>query len=404
MSGRAPAKKQLIITQSGGGAVETAREKMRFTTSSRTLAERIVMVDKMVAGGKTPMPILNDIVFDIKGNTLSMTAADIENRLTTTVELTEADGEGCFAIGAKDIMEGVKNLPDQPLTFETTDGSTVRVVYQGGYFILPTEDATEFPQLPDLNGETTTTFHIAEGRMQTCIARSLFATAQDELRPVMNGIYFDLTEETLNIVASDGHQLVRNRLLDIRAEEGKTAAFILPKKPAALLKGILSAGKDDLLSVSFDGRQARVTGENFDMVCRLIEGRYPNYNSVIPQNNPNIMIVDRQALTAALKRVKPFANESSNIVRFHVEKDTLQLDAEDYDFSKTASERLACQYDGQVMSIGFKGVSLIELLNNIRSEEIRLELADPSRAALLLPAEQEDGEDMLMLRMPVLIS
>ena len=376
---------------------------MKFTTTSKTLAERIVMVNKVVSS-KNTLPILNDIVFDIKGDTLRLTAADIENRLTTDIVLTETDGEGCFAVDAKNIMEGVKNLEDQPLTFEADDNGTVKVTYQGGYFILPTEGTDEFPQLHEPDQSKTTTFRIAERRMQTCIARTLFATAQDELRPVMNGIFFDLTEESLNIVASDGHQLVRNRLLDIRAEEGRTDGFILPKKPAALLKNILSTTRDEDVAVCFDGRLARITGNSFCLTCRLIEGRYPNYNSVIPKNNPNILTVDRTALAAALRRVTPFANDTSNIVRTHVEKDTIQLDAEDYDFSKTASEKIRCQYDGQEMSIGFKGVSLIEILGNIRSTEIVMELADPSRAALLLPAEQDENEEMLMLRMPVLIS
>ena len=231
--------------------------------------------------------------------------------------------------------------------------------------------------------------------------RSIFATAQDELRPVMNGIYFDLTADCLAVVASDGHKLVRNKVFTIKSDQ--PAAFILPKKPANLLKNMLGKDGGDVI-IRFDDRNAEVNFGDGTIQCRLIEGRYPNYNSVIPQNNPNELRVDRLGLLAALRRVQPFANESSNLIRFHVEGNILQLDAEDYDFSKTATERMSCEYNGKAMSLGFKGSSFIEILSNFDCPEIIIQLADPSRAGLVLPSEQPENQDVLMLMMPMLIN
>lgn len=217
----------------------------------------------------------------------------------------------------------------------------------------------------------------------------------------MNGIYFDLTTDHLAVVASDGHKLVRNQIYTIKSNE--PAAFILPKKPATLLKNLLGKDGDDV-TIRFDERNAEINFGDGVLQCRLIEGRYPNYNSVIPQNNPNVVRLDRLALLAALRRVQPFANDSSNLVRFHVEGSTFQLDAEDYDFSKTATERMTCDYNGTPMSIGFKGNAFIEILSNIECPEVTIQLADSSRAGLVLPSEQPEDQEVLMLMMPMLIN
>jgi DNA polymerase-3 subunit beta len=246
-----------------------------------------------------------------------------------------------------------------------------------------------------------TTIAIPNLTLAENINRSIFATAQDELRPVMNGIYFDLTPECLSVVASDGHKLVRNQIFSVKDDQ--PAAFILPKKPASLLKNVLSKNGGDVV-IRFDDRNAEVNYEDGQLICRLIEGRYPNYNSVIPQSNPNQITVDRMSLLSALRRVQPFSNDSSNLIRFHVENGTLQLDAEDYDFSKTATECMSCEYNGMPMSIGFKGASFVEILNNFECEQVIIQLADPSRAGLVLPSEQPENQDVLMLMMPMLIN
>ena len=284
----------------------------------------------------------------------------------------------------------------------TIDQTTniAKITYQNGLFSLPIENADEFPQPQGLNFAANEIV-INNALLAENINRSIFATAQDELRPVMNGIYFDLTPEYLAVVASDGHKLVRNKIMTIHSDQ--PAAFILPKKPASLLKNLLGKDGDDV-TIRFDERNAQITYSDGEIICRLIEGRYPNYNSVIPQSNPNTLTVDRLGLLAALRRVQPFANDSSNLIRFHVEGGTLQLDAEDYDFSKTATERISCEYNGQPMSIGFKGASFIEILSNFDCQEVVIQLADPSRAGLVLPSEQPENQDVLMLMMPMLIN
>ncbi len=373
---------------------------MRFTVSSTALSSKLVALSRVI-NSKNALPILGDFVFDVSEQTLRLTASDSENTMQTTVELTDSDGDGRFAIGNHDLLEAVKGFSEQPITFDVDLQSNIaKITYQNGLFSLPTENADEYPTAQTI-GDTATTIVISNQMLAENINRSIFATAQDELRPVMNGIFFDLTPDCLAIVASDGHKLVRNKIYSIKSDQ--PASFILPKKPATLLKNLLGKDGGDV-TIRFDERNAEINYGDGIILCRLIEGRYPNYNSVIPQNNPNELRVDRSGLLAALRRVQPFANDSSNLIRFHVDGSTLQLDAEDYDFSKTATERMSCDYNGQTMSIGFKGSSFIEVLSNFDCPEIVIQLADPSRAGLVLPSEQPENQDVLMLMMPMLLN
>ena len=373
---------------------------MRFTVSSTALSSRLAALSRVI-NSKNSLPILGDFLFEISGNNLCLTASDSENVMKTSMEITEPDGDGRFCVGNHDLLEAVKGFSEQPITFDVNYTENIaKISYQNGMFSLPIENADEYPQAQSIN-EGANVINISSELLSANINRSIFATAQDELRPVMNGIYFDLTPECLAIVASDGHKLVRNKVLSIHNEQ--PASFILPKKPASLLKNLLGKDGGDI-TIRFDERNAQINYGDGEIICRLIEGRYPNYNSVIPQNNPNQLTVDRLALLAALRRVQPFANDSSNLIRFHVEGGTLQLDAEDYDFSKTATERLSCNYSGQPMSIGFKGSSFIEILGNFDCQDVIIQLADPSRAGLVLPSEQPENQDVLMLMMPMLIN
>jgi len=373
---------------------------MRFTVSSTALSSKLNALSRVI-NSKNSLPILADFVFDIQNGILHLTASDSENVMKTQIELTESDGDGRFAVGNHDLLEAVKGFSEQPITFDVDQQANIaKISYQNGLFSMPVENADEFPTTQGVS-DNATVITISNALLAENINRSLFATAQDELRPVMNGIYFDLTPDCLAIVASDGHKLVRNKVMTIRNEQ--PAAFILPKKPATLLKNLLGKDGGDVI-IRFDERNAQISYGDGELTCRLIEGRYPNYNSVIPQNNPNQLTVDRLALLAALRRVQPFANDSSNLIRFHVEGGTLQLDAEDYDFSKTATERMSCEYNGQPMSIGFKGSSFIEILGNFDCQEVIIQLADPSRAGLVLPSEQPENQDVLMLMMPMLIN
>ena len=373
---------------------------MRFTVSSTALSSRLAALSRVI-NSKNSLPILGDFLFEISGNNLCLTASDSENVMKTSMEITEPDGDGRFCVGNHDLLEAVKGFSEQPITFDVNYTENIaKISYQNGMFSLPIENADEYPQAQSIN-EGANVINISSELLYANINRSIFATAQDELRPVMNGIYFDLTPECLAVVASDGHKLVRNKIFSIKSDQ--PAAFILPKKPAALLKNILQKDGGDVI-IKFDDRNAEINYGEGVIQCRLIEGRYPNYNSVIPQSNPNQLIIDRLGLLSALRRVQPFANDSSNLIRFHVEGGTLQLDAEDYDFSKTATERIACDYNGHAMNIGFKGSSFIEILSNFECQEVIIQLADPSRAGLVLPSEQPENQDVLMLMMPMLIN
>ena len=373
---------------------------MRFTLSSTALSSKLTALSRVI-NSKNALPILGDFVFEIKDNVLYLMASDSENMMKTHMDLIDSDGACRFAIGNHDLLEAVKGFSEQPITFDVNqEQNIVKISYQNGMFSLPIENADEFPMAQPVN-DYAKVITIPNLTLAENINRSIFATAQDELRPVMNGIYFDLTPDCLAVVASDGHKLVRSKVFTIKSDQ--PAAFILPKKPATLLKNLLGKDGGDV-TIRFDDRNAEINYGDGTIQCRLIEGRYPNYNSVIPQANPNELRVDRLGLLAALRRVQPFANDSSNLIRFHVEGTTLQLDAEDYDFSKTATERMVCEYNGQPMSIGFKGSSFIEVLSNFDCPEVIIKLADPSRAGLVLPSEQPDNQDVLMLMMPMLIN
>ena len=373
---------------------------MRFTLSSTALSAKLTALSRVI-NSKNALPILGDFLFEIDNNILYLTASDSENVMKTRVELTESDDNFRFAIGNHDMLEAIKGISEQPVTFDVSlDQNLVKISYQNGLFSLPIDNADEYPVAQPV-GDFAKTITLSNAILAENINRSIFATAQDELRPVMNGIYFDLTADHLAVVASDGHKLVRNKVFSIKSDE--PSAFILPKKPANLLKNLLGKDGGDV-TIRFDERNAEVNYGDGVLQCRLIEGRYPNYNSVIPQNNPNEVRVDRLGLLSALRRVQPFANDSSNLVRFHVEGSTFQLDAEDYDFSKTATERMTCEYNGTPMSIGFKGNAFIEILGNIECSDVIIQLADSSRAGLVLPSEQPENQEVVMLMMPMLIN
>jgi DNA polymerase-3 subunit beta len=373
---------------------------MRFTLSSAALCSRLQTLAKVI-NSKNSLPILDSFLFEVRNGVLTITASDSENMMQSALELTESDGEGCFAVPNRTVLDAVKELPEQPLTFEVdTQNLTIRILYQNGLYNFTAQNADEYPRMQQLP-ENAATISIQATVLADNINRSLFATAQDELRPVMNGIYFDLTPDSLAIVASDGHKLVRNKNFSIKSET--PAAFILPKKPDTLLKNVLSKDTGDVI-VKFDERNAEITFTDGCLTCRLIEGRYPNYNSVIPQNNPNQLTIDRRALIGAIRRVLPFASESSQLIRFHLEAGKLELSSEDIDFATSAREELPCEYNGQTMNIGFKGSSISEILNNMESDDINIELADPSRAGIIVPAEQPEDEDILMLIMPMLLN
>ena len=374
---------------------------MRFTVSSSALSSKLNMLSKVISG-KNSLAILDCFLFQVANGEMSITASDNDNVIKSTIPLTDNEGEGEFCVPNRVILDALKELPEQPLHFDVdTEGDTyaIKIVYQNGLYNFTGQNAEEYPRTQAMN-DACTTISLPTEVLIDNISRSLFATANDELRPVMNGIYFDLTPESLNIVASDGHKLVRNKNFTIKSDT--PAAFDLPKKPATLLKNILSREEGDV-TIKFDEKSAEILFTDGSLRCILYEGKYPSYNSVIP-NNPNEVTVDRRALISALRRVMPFASESSQLVRLKIDNNHMEVSSEDVDFATSAKEQLVCESNNTNMSIGFKGSSLQEILNNLSSEQVIIQLADPSRAGIIVPAEQPENEDVLMLLMPMLLN
>lgn len=373
---------------------------MRFIVSSTALSGHLQAVSRVI-NSKNALPILDCFLFDLQEGTLSVTASDSETTMVTSLEVNESDADGRFAVTAKTLLDALKEIPEQPLAFDINIGTLeINVQYQNGKYSLMGQSADEFPQLTQL-GDNAVRVEIDAEVLLNGINRSVFATADDELRPVMNGIYFDITTDDITMVASDGHKLVRCKTFAAHGNE--RAAFILPKKPANLMKNLL-AREQGTVTIEFDERNAVFTLENYRMVCRLIEGRYPNYNSVIPQNNPYKVTVDRQSLIGALRRVSIFSSQASSLIKLRLSNNQITISAQDIDFSTSAEETQTCQYDGNDMSIGFKSTFLLDILNNISAEEVVIELADPSRAGVIIPVEQEEKEDLLMLLMPMMLN
>lgn len=372
---------------------------MKFNVSSTSLCNKLQAISR-VQNSKNSLPILECVLFDLSDNVLSMTASDSETIITTTIEVSDSEGSGRFAISSKTLISSIKEISEQPITFViNSDTQQVEVYYQNGKYNLVGSNADEYP-LPTDNDNAGESLTISADTLLRGISRSLFATADDELRPQMNGVFFDITPEYTTLVASDGHKLVRNRMLDVHGNNA--ASFILPKKPALLIKTILPKEESEV-QINFTDRNAKVQFSNYTISCRLIEGRFPNYNSVIPTDNPFRVRVDRMSFISTLRRVSVFANAASALIKLHIENNKLTVSAQDIEYSTSAEESVMCEYDGNPMSIGFNGPYLLEVLNNITGQEIILELADPSRAGVLLPAEQEIDEDLIMLLMPMML-
>lgn len=373
---------------------------MKFTVSSSNLLSHIQTVSRVIAS-KNTLPILDDILFNVDGTRLELTASDLETTLVTELQLESGEGTGKVAIPAKLPIDMLREFSEQPLTFDINDDTFgVTISSEAGTYSLVGVNGNEYPALPTFN-ENVNALTIPVETLETSIATTIFATTEDNLRPVMTGINFDITEENVTMVATDAHKLVRYRALNVRGE--KPASFILPKKAATALLNVLAKESGDAV-VQFDEKSAVFNLVNYKMFCRQIEGRFPNYNSVIPANNPNKLIVDRQALMGVVRRVSIFANEASNLIKLQISPNEMVISAQDIDFQQSGQERLSCQYQGDPMSIGFQSSYLLEILKNIDSEQVVFELADPSRAGIILPFEGKEGEDLLMLLMPMLLN
>lgn len=374
---------------------------MKFVVSSTELLSHLQAISRVISN-KSTLPILDNFLFDLKDNKLVLTASDLEVTMVTSLELDNSDGEGIIALPSRILLETLKKFPEQPLNFDINmDSFGVNIITEKGKFSIVGQDGADFPELPNLDADKSSSLQVGVDLLEVGINKTLFATADDELRPVMNGILVELSPENMTFVASDSHKLVRYRRLDATTEF--TASFILPKKPAGLLKNVLPKETGDV-SIEFDDKNAFFTLPNYKLVCRLVEGNYPSYNAVIPQDNPYKVIIDRSEFHNTLGRVSIFSNQASNLVKLKMTSGEMVVSAQDIDFSISAHERLSCQYEGDEMEIGFKSGFLADILDNLNSTDVILELSDPSRAGILLPFENGENEDELMLLMPMMIN
>ena len=373
---------------------------MNFTVSSSLLSSRLQTISRVI-NSKNTIPVLDCVLFELEGNKLTLTASDPDNTLNTSIEVVDCSEDFSFAISAKILIDSLKEISEQPIRFEVKKETLeTTIFYQNGKYSLVGQNADEYPGAAVL-GEGAVAISVPTKVLSSGISCSLFATADDEVRPVMCGIYFDFTPESITMVASDGHKLVRCR--DYSVAGAEKSAFILPKKPATLLKNLLGKEEQEDVAVEFDGRFAIFDMGDYKLVSRLFDGRYPNYNSVSPQNNPHKLTVDRAALISTLRRVAIFSSQVS-LIKLHLEENKVVISAQDTDFSTSAEESIACSYSGASMNIGFRASFLIDILNNTPGQDVVIELADPSRAGVIVPAEQVGKQELLMLLMPMMLT
>ncbi|HEX8378508.1 MAG TPA: DNA polymerase III subunit beta [Pedobacter sp.] len=371
---------------------------MRFIVSTSTLLKQLQAVNG-ASSSSTVLPILENFLFEIKDNVLTISATDLQTSMTTSLTV-ESKEEGKIAIPSKILLETLKTLPDQPIAF-TIDDSTfaIEISAGDGKYKLSGENGEDFPKIPVV--ENASSVNVPASVLAEAINKTIFAVSNDELRPAMTGVYCQLTPQHLTFVSTDAHKLVRYRRMDAKADS--SASFILPKKALTLLKSSLPS--DDVnVSVEYNSTSAFFKFGNINLICRLIDERYPDYEAVIPQNNNNKLTLDRALFLNSLRRVVIFANKTTHQVRLKITGSELNISSEDIDFSNEAHERLGCQYEGDDMEIGFNAKFLIEMLNNLSGEEVTIEMSTPNRAGLLFPQTNDEREDVLMLVMPVMLN
>lgn len=372
---------------------------MNFIVSSSNLLKQLQIISGVLNSSNT-LPILDNFLFDIKDGVLTIVGSDLETTMSISMPV-EAKENGAVAIPAKLLLDTLKSFPDQPLTFSVNkDNFGIEIVSDYGKYKLTGHNADEFPTTPEV--EQSSSLTLAADVLERAFNKTLFATGNDELRPVMSGVYCELGEDNITFVSTDAHKLVRYRRSDAKANGSST--FILPKKPLNLLKSSLG-GKTENVTIEYNNSNAFFQYDNVKLTCRLIEGKYPNYEAVIPKNNPNKLTIDKNAFLGSIKRVSNFSNKTTHQVRLRITGSDLQVLAEDLDFSNEANERLTCQYEGTDMEIGFNSRFLIEMLNNMDTPQINIEMSAPNRAGIILPADAENkDEDILMLVMPVMLN
>jgi len=370
---------------------------MKFVVSSSVLLKQLQQINGVIQTNSV-LPILEDFLFEIDNSTLTVTATDLETMMRVSLEV-EARESGRVCIPAKILMDTLKNLPDQPLTFNIDSNFGVDITSDNGKYKVMGENPDNYPKGPDQ--DETTSFNMTSKGLLTAITKTLFAVAVDEMRPAMTGVYFELFEDGLQTVATDAHRLVKYRRSDVNCPSQDS--FIVPRKPLNLLKSALPANEDPI-TLSYNGSHLFVQHGETLLSCRLIDSRFPDYKVVIPADNPYKLHVAKADFTQALRRIAIFSNKSTNQVVLTINGSLLQLAAQDIDYSFEGNEKMPCSYEGEDMSIAFNAKFLIEMLNATDTEEVVLELSGPTKAGILKPSEQGENEDLLMLAMPLMIN
>lgn len=378
---------------------------MKFNVSSKAMATQLTAVSKVI-NSKNALSILDNFLLKLEGNTLYITGSDQENVMTATLEVFDAEGEGSIAVPSKRILEMLKEVPGQPLTFYINDDNKeIDIRFMNGHFSFMGIDGNEFPVQTD-NREEAKRVTLPCEVVRRGLETTLFAVGTETIRPIMTGVYWDIcplgeNEEAMpgiTFVGTDTHKLVR--YINTSTNPGLTFSFILPPKPASILRGLI--GKEDgEIDIEMDDKSAKFTFGNYTLSCRFINGRYPNYNRVIPTNNPFELTVDRISLLNAMKRVSLFASPASSLVRINVRPNELLLAAQDFDYTLSAEERVECEYEGNSMTIGFNATYMIEVLSNILADTVVIRLSDPARPGIFVPLTNQEGEELLMLLMPM---
>ena len=373
---------------------------MKFIVSSGILQKHLQQISG-VLNTSNPLPILDNFHFVVENDQLMVSASDMESTMSTSLQINHTQNGGKVAVPSKILLDTLKTFSEQPLTFLVDEKSHgIEIISDYGKYKLTGFDAEEYPKIPSM--DKSKSFSISSSALMEAINKSLFATGNDELRPVMSGVFFQLSKSNITFVATDAHKMVRYRRNDLSSSSD--GSFIVPKKPLNLLKNILN-DSDENVNISHTENNVFFEFGNFTMMCRLIDGRYPNYEAVIPVDNPNKLTISRSALLNSVRRVSIFSNKTTHQVRLKITGSELQISAEDLDFANEANERLSCQFDGEDMEIGFNARFLSEMLSNLSSENVSVEMSAPNRAGILFPTETAaNGEDILMLVMPVMLN
>ncbi len=371
---------------------------MKFIISSPVLLNALNQIHGVITTNPV-VPILENFLFEINSGKLTITASDLQTSMITELDL-ESKEDGSMAIPARILMDTLRYLPEQPITFSIDEETNViEMSSDSGHYKLAGESAADFPRIPEVSGGHSV--DISSDALATAISKTIFATSNDELRQAMTGVFVQFSETNTTFVATDGHRLVRYRRVDVTADEDYS--LIIPRKAFNLLKNALPANDTNVV-IEFNPSNAFFHFGNIRMICRLIDERYPEYNNVIPLNNDNHMTIDRMEFLSSLRRISTYANKTTYQVRLKITGSELQISAEDLDFQSEADERLSCEHEGEDIEIGFNAKLVMEMLNNLESEKIILQLSEPNRAGLIVPVDQGDNEDILMLVMPVMLS